>query len=252
MKIDNLPIHIYWTTYLLAIQKSLTQEYFYYVSGVITKKEKVKSIVQKFDDYYRVTDSKDERYRRFKDNYSVSIIHLLKIDNNLVFIIMTRLNTIKGLFFEREKYADARDKKHRININQCYEFIRINKESFDIKINKHIVTNEVWTVDLTEKEKSSIIENFNNALIRRNYMKIRQICYGLHRLIGFSAVRNSYKELKDKLETRFMKFQHSQAETKYKTLNEVYKLPNKINYIKFTNSEYINIKLFLKDNELIV
>ena len=137
MNINNLPVHQFWSTYLLSIQKSLTQEYFYYVSGIIKSKDKVTTILQKFDDYYRITESKDDRYRRYKNGYSVSIIHLLEIGDNLAFIIMTRLNTIKGLFFEREKYADARDKNHRININQCYEFVRINKESYDIKIDKN-------------------------------------------------------------------------------------------------------------------
>jgi hypothetical protein len=249
LKIEKLSVHTFWTSFLLAIQKSLTQEYYHYVSGIIKNKTKAKSILQKLDDYYRITDSKDERYRRYKDGYSVSIIHLLQMDDTLAFIIMTRINTIKGLFFEREKYADARDKKHRININQCYEFIRVNKESYDPKTNIKSMTNEVWTVDLTDKEKQSIIENFNDALIKRNYMKVRQICYGLHRLIGFSAVRNTYIELKNKIDAKFVKFQHSQDKIQYKSLDEIYKLPKKINYIKFMEVEYTNIKLFINNNK---
>ena len=242
-------MHTFWTSFLLTIQKSLTQEYYYYVSGIIKNKTKVKSILQKLDDYYRITDSKDDRYRRYKEGYSVSIIHLLQMGDTLAFIVMTRINTIKGLFFEREKYADARDKKHRISINQCYEFVRVNKESYNSKTNTKSITNEVWTVDLTDKEKQTIIENFNNALIKRNYMKIRQICYGLHRLIGFSAIRNTYIELKNKIDARFNKFQHSQDKIQYKSLDEIYKLPKKINYIKFMDIDCINIKLFINNNE---
>ena len=185
MRIEKLQIHQYWTSYFQAIQKSLGQEYYYFVSGIIKNKDKISGILQKFDEYYRVADNKDQRYIRYKDGYSVSIIHLLQMGDNLAFIVMTRQNNIKGLFFEREKYGDARDKNHRINLNECYEFIRINKEVFDpiTKLLKR--TNEVWTVDLTTKEKLAIVDRFNKALIKRNYMEIKQICYGLHHLIGF-------------------------------------------------------------------
>jgi hypothetical protein len=245
MKIEKLKVHIYWTSFLLAIQKSLTQEYYYYVSGIIKNKDKISGILKKFDDYYKISESKDERYRRFKDGYSVSIIHLLKIENNLAFIIMTRMSGVKGLFFERENFADARDKKHRVNINRCYEFIRVNKESYDINTNKILKTNEVWTVDLTNQEKINIYEKFNMALLKRDYMIIKQICYGLNRLIGFSAVRDSYIELKDRISKRFIEFHRSQFEPKYNKLDELYKLPKKICYIKYTNSEFLNIKQIL-------
>lgn len=233
MKINKLSVHIYWTQYLQAIQKSLGQEYYFFVSGIIKNKDKIVSILQKFDDYYHITESKDDRYRRYNKGYSVSVIHLLQIGESLVFIIMTKQNTIKGLFFEREKYGDARDKKNRINLNNCYEFIRINKEVFD-PINKQLIrTNEVWTVDITDKEKQAIITSFNQALLKRNYMTIKQICYGLHHFIGFSAVRNTYLELKEVLERKFVEFHRSQFEAKYTCLNELYKLPKKISYVKF-------------------
>lgn len=247
MKIEKLQVHIYWTSFLFAIQKSLTQEYYYYVSGIIKNKDKISGILKKFDDYYKICESKDDRYRRFKGGYSVSIIHLLKIGDNLAFIIMTRMNNIKGLFFERENFADARDKMHRININECYEFIRVNKETYDITIDEAVRTNEVWTVDLTEKEKINIYEKFNIALLKRDYMIIKQICYGLNRLIGFSAVRNSYIKLKDKIDKRFIEFHRSQFEPKYRMLDDLYKLPKKIGYVKYTDCELLNIKQIIKE-----
>jgi len=215
------------------------------VSGVIKNKDKIAGILQKFDDYYHITESKDERYRRYNKGYSVSVIHLLQIGESLVFIIMTKQNIVKGLFFEREKYADARDKKHRINLNECYEFVRVNKEVFD-PVNKQLIrTNEVWTVDITEKEKQAIITSFNQALIKRNYMVIKQICYGLHHFIGFSAVRTTYLELKEILERRFAEFHRSQFEARYTCLDELYRLPKKISYVKFMKNEMLTVE-FIK------
>ena len=236
MRVEKLEVHQYWTSYFQAIQKSLGQEYYYFVSGIIKNKEKIHGILHKFDEYYRVADNKHQRYLRYKDGYSVSIIHLLKMGDNIAFIVMTRQNNIKGLFFEREKYGDARDKNHRINLNECYEFIRINKEVFDpiTKVLKR--TNEVWTVDLTEKEKLAIVDRFNKALIKRNYMEIKQICYGLHHLIGFHPVRATYLELKEIITKRFDEFSRSEFEPKYHSLDKVYKLPKKIGCVRF--SEY--------------
>ena len=245
MRIEKLQIHQYWTSYFQAIQKSLGQEYYYFVSGIIKNKDKIGGILQKFDDYYRVADNKDQRYIRYKDGYSVSIIHLLQMGDNLAFIVMTRQNNIKGLFFEREKYGDARDKNHRINLNECYEFIRINKEVFDpiTKLLKR--TNEVWTVDLTTKEKLAILDRFNKALIKRNYMEIKQICYGLHHLIGFHPVRATYLELKEKITKRFDEFSRSEFEPKYNSLDKVYKLPKKIGCVRFKEAVTVGIVLLV-------
>ena len=119
------------------------------------------------------------------------------------------------------------------------QFIRINKEVFDpiTKLLKR--TNEVWTVDLTTKEKLAIIDRFNKALIKRNYMEIKQICYGLHHLIGFHPVRVTYLELKEKITKRFDEFSRSEFEPKYNHLDKVYKLPKKIGSVRFMKSEMV-------------
>ena len=128
-----IPHHEYWTTYLRAIQKALSNEYYYYKTGTIAA-EKLDDVLIKLNDYYRLDETPKERFNRFKSGFSVVVIHLLKVADTYHFILMARSNESKtGLFFEREKYADATDKKHRISFNECYEFVRINKSGYEFE-----------------------------------------------------------------------------------------------------------------------
>ncbi len=215
LKKISIPIFEYWTLYLQAIQKSLTNDYFYYKTGTIVEDKLEKTLI-KLNDYYRLSETPKERFNRFKNGFSVTVMYILKVQSLYHFIIMTRSNLDRtGIFFERENYADARDKKHRINFNECYEFVRVNKESYTFNGKEVDAKNGVWTVKISEKEQNKILREFNIGLMKRNYMKIKQICYGLTHWIGFAGVREDYVVMKDKLEKRFTKFHSSQPKPKY-------------------------------------
>ena len=241
-KIEQFQVHMYWTTYLQAIQKSLTDEYFFYKTGEISW-NKITSVLTKLDDYYRLSLNTIERFERFKSGYSTVVLHLLPTDDGVKFTLMCRANKTKtGIFFEREQYADARNNKTRLHLNNCYELIRINKEIYNTTTNTSKIKNEVWTIGLTSHEQQQIYNNFNAALLKRDYKLIKQVCYGLHHLIGFAGVREVYPEIKLKLEKRFTKFMKSQKWSQYKVLSDLYKLPLKISYIKKIKVPEFSIK----------
>lgn len=241
-KIEQFQVHMYWTTYLQAIQKSLSDEYFFYKTGELSW-NKIINVLTKFDDYYRLSLNSVERFERFKAGYSTVVLHLLRTDNGVKFALMCRANETKtGIFFEREQYADARNNKTRLHLNNCYELIRINKETYDTTTSTTKIKNGVWTIGLTLHEQQRIYDNFNTALLKRDYKLIKQICYGLHHLIGFAGVREVYPEIKLKLEKRFAKFMKSQKWSQYKVLSDLYKLPLKIGYVKKVKVPDFNIK----------
>lgn len=246
----QLGIHLYWTAFLQEIQRSLSHEYYYYKTGEI-QYSKLINVLTKLNDYYRLSETPGERFARYKEGFSVVVIHMLYMDDCIKFVLMCRANDSKtGLFFERESYADARNKKNRITLNDCYELVRINKTVYNPTTKIKKIENDVWTADLTGAEKERIYTTFNTALLKRDYKQVKQVCYGLHHLIGFAGVRESYQELKSKLEKRFTKFMHSQNWSQYKVLSDLYKLPLKIGYIKRMESKVIDVEkaLFIQEH----
>lgn len=246
----QLGIHLYWTAFLQEIQRSLSHEYYYYKTGEIPY-SKLITVLTKLNDYYRLSVTPGERFARYKEGFSVVVIHMLYMDDCVKFVLMCRANDSKtGLFFERESYADARNKKNRITLNNCYELVRVNKTVYNPTTKLKKIENDVWTADLTDAEKDRIYTTFNTALLKRDYKQVKQVCYGLHHLIGFAGVRESYQELKYKLEKRFTKFMHSQSWSQYKVLSDLYKLPLKIGYIKRMETKLIDVEkaLFIQEN----
>lgn len=241
----QLEIHRYWTAFLQSIQQSLGNEYYYYKTGEIPY-HKLNTVLTKLNDYYRLCETPGERFNRYKLGFSVVVIHMLQMKTGVKFVLLCRANPAKtGLFFEREKYADARLKKNRITLNNCYELVRINKTVYNPATQVKKSENEVWTVDLTAAEQTRIYDIFNSALLKRDYKQLKQVCYGLHHLIGFAGVRVSYQELKLKLEKRFTKFMQSQGIPRYKVLSDMYKLPAKIGYIKRVAAPVLNVETVL-------
>ena len=76
-------------------------------------------------------------------------------------------------------------------------------------------------------------------------MEIKQICYGLHHLIGFHPVRAAYLELKEKITKRFDEFSRSEFEPKYDRLDKIYKLPKKIGCVRFKEATVCNINFLI-------
>ena len=116
--------------------------------------------------------------------------------------------------------------------------------------------NEVWTIKISDKEQNRIITNFNDALKKNNFQIIKQICYGMCHWIGFAGVREDYVVLKNKLQKRFAMYyasfpQVDKSKYPYKILDDVYKMPSKINSVRFgykdTNDNNTNTKELKND-----
>lgn len=211
--------------YLQEIIRSLNSEYFYYVQGKISR-EKLEGLAKKFDDIYKINLSPKDRFNRFNNDKFDStkfLVYQGKENNQEIFyyILMTRKNPeqkYQGIFFEREKYFDARDKKQRIVFNDKYEIRKVNKEKYTYNNKVVPAINEVWTVGISEKEQNRLMDKFNKALLARNWSHISQVCFAITKWQGFAEVRKDYLIFKREIEQRFFKF--TQSNGKPMTLKE--------------------------------
>lgn len=204
--------------YLQEIIRALNSEYFYYVQGKISR-EKIQALAKKFDDLYKINLTPKERFNRFNNDKFDStkfLVYQGKENNQEIFyyILMTRKNheqSYKGIFFEREKYFDAREKKQRIIFNDKYEIRKVNKEKYTYNDKIVPAMNEVWTVGISEKEKNRLLDKFNKALMTNDSYNINQVFYALNNLIGFAEVRKDYLAIKRYIEQRIYKVTQSRG-----------------------------------------
>lgn len=147
---ENYAICCYWTTFLLKIQSSLAADYYYYKTGLI-KLDKVIEVVNKLTDYYKLNLPNYEKSRLYKADIPTAVIHFFYAKNDEVFFIIMARYGINGsansLFFEHEKYADARNKKNRIRFN-CYEAVLLQKQAIE---DTPVEATLSWTWQLTKE-----------------------------------------------------------------------------------------------------
>jgi hypothetical protein len=232
----NYEICRYWTTFMRQIQTSLAADYFYYKTGFLPL-EKVIDVVNKFTDYYHLDLPNYERSRMHKADISTTVIHFFYSGQDEVFFILLARPGVNGkkdgLFFEREKYADARNKKNRIKFN-CYEALQIQKQAIP---GTPLKADLSWTWALTKTEIIRVKTEFSLVSRHGNALKIKQLCYGLRHLIGFHGVRNQYYDLRTHFEKEYIR-------TNKKPLRDIYYLPDKIGYVKRKNED---IQYYLND-----
>lgn len=247
--ISKFELYTTLTGYLKSIQRLLDSGYIYYKTGVVSI-EKIQNFINKLDPIYQLSENSVDKTRRFNLNQPTVSIKFFTAGNNEIFFILMGREGINGskshIFFEREKYQLATDKNHRINVGH-YEFIRINKEDYlfdDTKNNKKIYVkkvNDVWTLQLTNEYKLLIKAEFKQFLLERNWFKVSQICFGITKLIPFHKVRKDYYLLKLSLEKSFAGFRKSDKNIKFKILNDIYQMPEKLPYLRAVNSNKINL-----------
>lgn len=222
--IEDFEVCCFWTTFLQKIQSSLATEYVYYKTGTV-KISKITSVINKLTDYYKLHLPNYEKSRLYNSNIPTAVIHFFYSKTDEVFFIIMSRYGINGsadsLFFEREKYADARIKKNRIKFH-CYEAVQIQKQAIE---NTPIKADLSWTWQLTREELRRLKEEFARVNRHGNMLIVKQLCYGLRRLIGFHGIRQQYYELRTFFEKEFVRINK-------KPLRDICYLPEKLNYVK--------------------
>lgn len=208
------------TGFLRSIQFALASGYRYYVTGQISY-NKVISVMNKFDEMYRICESSIDRTRRHKLDQAVVTIKLFfplggSSENDIFHYILLAKpginNSKKSMdhrFFERENYSDAHNKLNTISIDHYY-FTRVNKEAYKgvTASGKNIKTDPavgVWTCRVSKKYIQDTKFEFKVALLQRNWHLANVIMKRQTNLIPFYGVRRDYLTLR-----RFF----------YKTINE--------------------------------
>jgi len=247
---EKLDIYLTLYDFFNAIIRLLAADYYYYTIGTVDS-QKLQNVINKFDEYYHVCESTTEARRRNDAGLPATQLRLYypKNGKNVYWILITKMppNTDKksGLFFEREKYKDARVAGQYLSIRH-YIFRRINKTKFEFtdkdsgEIIKSEAKNGVWSVGLTREYKAEIKAKFKAALLKRNKLEIKREAEKIKSLIGWNLVRKDYKQLV--LELRKMTVQMRKSDPKYpiKTLDDVVDLPATLYYIRFKKGYKIN------------
>lgn len=237
-------IYLSIADYISAIRRLLSSEYFYYIAGKISV-EKIQQFIEKIDQLYQLSETSLDKTRRYKlDQPTVELrCFNYKGSPEVFYIIMARHGcngSDKHLFFEREKFKDARKKGQRISINH-YEFLRVNKEQYEFTAmdndGKHVTIQSdskqsVWTLQLTEKYKSDLKEDFRLALLKRNTKQAKAIAEIITRLIGWHKVRHDYKSLLSYFNNNVVRMRLSDPKYPIKQLSDIVKIPTELRYFR--------------------
>lgn len=237
-------IYLSLADYISAIRRLLSSEYFYYIAGKISI-EKIQQFIEKVDPLYQLSETSLDKTRRYKlDQPTVEIrCFNYKGSPEVFYIIMARYGcngSNKHLFFEREKFKDSRKKEQRISISH-YEFLRVNKEKYEyIAMNndgQHVTIQSdskqsVWTLQLTEKYKSDLKEDFRVALLKRNKKQAKAIVEIITKLIGWHKVRHDYKSLLSYFNKNVVRMRLSDPKYPIKQLSDLVKIPTELRYFR--------------------
>jgi hypothetical protein len=260
VNLEKFEVYTKLTDYIRSIQRLLSSEFCYYINGKLAI-EKLEGFIEKLDPIYRLSESSLDKNRRFNLDQPTVVLRLFYFQNSkdIFYILMAKKGcngSIKNLFFEREKYKDARKKDTRICVIN-YEFLRINKEEYEYQKldedgkNSTIVSTAkqgVWTLQLSDEYKTKLKENFRSALLKRNTKQVKTCAEIITKLIGFHKVRIDYRNLKNYFEKAVIKMRLSDPKFPIKQLEDVTKLPTELRYIRPNKAvEKITVKSILKE-----
>ena len=257
------------TGFLRSIQFALASGYRYYVTGQISY-DKIVSVMNKFDEMYRICESAMDRTRRHKLDQAVVTIKVFfpvngsKENDVFHYILLAKPGINKSkrsmdhIFFYREKYSDAHNKKQAITIEH-YVFTRINKEAYEAilpsgKQIKSATQEGVWTCTLSEKYIKNMRDGFNATLLNRDWFAAHRIMCSQTKLIPFHGVRHDYLSLRKyfyKTYNEFIKTSNDPV-IRSKKPKEIYQMLEKlmvmkgITIFKIKLSELLNNKILKK------
>lgn len=247
------------TGFLRSIQLTLKSGYRYYTSGHISC-SRIVDVINKFDRYYDVCESSIDRTRRHKLNQPTVMLKLFfpqsRSENDVFsFILLARPGINESTdhpFFFREKYSDAFDRKHRINVNG-YEFVRVNKEQYEFNSNEKSIKVPgvvgVWTVGLSDKYIKDTKQEYDESLVKNNWFNVNSIRCSLTRVLPFHKVRKDYYHMHRFCNERFDEVVKSQGLNK--GYINLYPMPKQLGYMTAVKIFRLPLSEILNDESIL-
>ena len=247
------------TGFLRSIQLTLKSGYRYYTSGHISR-SRIVDVINKFDRYYDVCESSIDRTRRHKLNQPTVMLKLFfpqsRSENDVFsFILLARPGINESTdhpFFFREKYSDAFDRKHRINVNG-YEFVRVNKEQYEFNSNEKSIKVPgvvgVWTIGLSDKYIKDTKQEYDESLVKNNWFNVNSIRCSLTRVLPFHKVRKDYYHMHRFCNERFDEVVKSQGLNK--GYINLYPMPKQLGYMTAVKIFRLPLSEILNDESIL-
>ena len=255
------------TGFLRSIQFALASGYRYYITGQIPY-SKVISVMNKFDEMYRICESSIDRTRRHKLDQAVVTIKLFfpkggSRENDIFhYILLAKPGTnntkrsMDHIFFYREKYSDAHNKKQLIVVEH-YVFSRINKEAYEAvlasgKEIKSASQEGVWTCILSDEYIKNTKDKFNSTLLNRDWFAAHRIMCSQTKLIPFHGVRHDYLKLRKYFYKTYIEFikTSNDPSVQKKQSKEIFQMPEKLMVMKGITIFKIQLSELLSENLL--
>lgn len=211
-----------------------------YTSGTIEPK-KLESFLYKLEDRYRISATKQMRYRAKKRGEANTTLVLLQGDQKIHFWLMVSPGT--GAVVECEKLCELKDKKNRLIITS-HELVRVQKSD---KV--------TWTWRMTNDNYAEFEQRIKNACRHKNSDHIEQCFYSLQRMPVFSEMRKQCFALFKLLQAEYKRSHKEDYPKKLiKNFYGRYKVAQKIDAIALSRKAKRNLsdlelyKLHMKRN----
>ena len=183
---SDLKIFRYKTTCMARIGKYAVMGYTWYTSGIVQANKALK-LVQKFEELYNTHLIAHQRYYRKGKGQANAKLFMYPIPESKNFRWWLLATDGKGNVHELEKLHIVYDQKHRLQWLDDYELVRVFKEG---------KSGQVITWRMTKKCRDAWYRRIQSAIRSKSDEEMKQTMWSLHRVPGFSEVRETVKKLK--------------------------------------------------------
>lgn len=198
---SDLKVFRYKTTTMQRIQRNITKGYIWYTSGIVASHRALK-LVEKFETLYLTNLNKNQRnYRKFQGKCNTRL-YMYPDSDSKNFRWWLLATDGKGQVHELEKLQLVYDQKYKLQWNDDYEIVRVSKEG---------KSGEVITWRMTKKCRDAWYRRIQSAIRSKSDDEMKQTMWSLHRVPGFSEVRETVKKLKTYTEKEWKRSRRSKT-----------------------------------------
>lgn len=224
--------------FMSVIQMSAKEDYTYYFENSFPI-EKLKSVLNRLDEEYHISDTPKMRSRRnIEYNMAITVGHFFYPGGDTVYFVLMSKPSLSGIkhnnFFDKLKYFDLTKKEQRLEINH-YQLSRVNQEKTIIvedKLQKENI-NEVWTYGLSDKYIQEKMSELHSFLKTRNWSGIEYIFKDISSVLPFSQVRKDYMDLRRKMFKVINRFVHNTGVAAHEIWKNIeYRPPETLGYFR--------------------
>ena len=183
---SDLAIYRYKTSCMQQIQLLVSKGYIRYTSGDVDA-NKALNLVKKFDELYGIHLNKNQRFHQKKKGYANTKLIMYPKPNRQSFLWWLLVTEGKGQVETIEKLYYATNSKKRLEWFDDYELVLLNKKD---------QSNPTVTWRMTKHCYAAWNTRIRHAIRSANDQNIRQTTWSLHRIPGFSELRNQVKRLR--------------------------------------------------------